>query len=77
MTAITMPTLCSSCLLHTGGTACHAFPGGIPVAIRLEGADHRFPMKGDDGLVWQFDPEKPEQYAEWVRYNGGTDRRED
>lgn len=34
------------------GTACAAFPDGIPVPIFLEGFDHRQPFPGDNGVRW-------------------------
>jgi hypothetical protein len=34
--------------------SCAAFPGGVPGALDLGGADHRAPLPGDGGL--RFEP---------------------
>lgn len=34
---------------------CEAFPEGIPVAIRT-GGDHRTPVEGDGGVVFELEP---------------------
>ena len=60
-----VPTLCDSCLLRTGPDTCDAFPDGIPDEILIFGADHREPVDGDNGLVWQYDPNGAESYADW------------
>lgn len=57
-----MPTIsqCVACARKTPGAGtCEAFPDGIPDAILLNDADHRYPFPGDGGL--QF---KPRENAE-------------
>jgi hypothetical protein len=34
------------------GPNCDAFPGGIPREILFEGADHRLPWPGDNGVLF-------------------------
>lgn len=62
MTTAPLP-LCESCV-HLGpcgttgmGTCCTAFPTGIPDAIYLDGADHRQPIEGDQGVQWELSAE--------------------
>lgn len=35
------------------GTRCKAFPGGIPVELMHNEADHRFEFPGDNGVRYQ------------------------
>lgn len=37
----------------TGGPTCAAFPEGIPDEVYWNGADHRQPIAGDNGVRWQ------------------------
>ncbi len=54
----TPPPLCDSCKrLREKGT-CTAFPGGIPVAIAANLADHREPYPGDYGKLFVEDPDR-------------------
>ena len=54
--------MCELCKRRTPGKdivgetppTCEAFPAGIPFEIYRGQADHRFPIEGDNGLL--FDP---------------------
>jgi hypothetical protein len=50
------------------GATCSAFPRGIPRAIFFEGADHRKPYPGDQGI--RFEPEN----EMGARYVAGYDK---
>jgi hypothetical protein len=50
--------------IETG--ACSAFPKGIPLDIFADGADHREPFPGDNGI--QFAPITPELGDEAVAF---------
>lgn len=65
MTVAPIP-LCASCArlgpcpdaeLPGLGACCSAFPDGIPDAIYIDGADHRQPIKGDNGIRWELSDE--------------------
>ena len=45
--------MCDACIHRTEQFACKAFPNGIPDRILFEGADHRKPFKGDNGIRFQ------------------------
>jgi hypothetical protein len=47
---------------------CDAFPAGIPMAIGLEGADHRKPFTGDGGLQFRQRPteEARKAFEDWL-----------
>lgn len=54
------PAICDSCV-HLGRPVaygdparCTAFPTGIPEDIYFEGADHREPRPGDNGIQWEI-----------------------
>jgi hypothetical protein len=61
---------CLCCVHYTGkevispGRAekhhCKAFPDGIPDKIIYFFADHRLPYPGDNGIQFEFNPEKEE-----------------
>lgn len=58
---------CWACVhWYEGERACAAYPGAergaedIPYAIWANRFDHRFPYPGDDGVVFEQDPDKPE-----------------
>ena len=55
---------CDNCKRRIGETVCQAFPNGIPKKI-LEGKEqHRKPISGDRGLVWeQSGSDSPERKA--------------
>ena len=63
------PTLCAACVHLRGGQGrvCDAFPGGIPKAIFLFGADHREPRAGDHGTTFQLrdDAAGRQALADW------------
>lgn len=44
--------------------ACVAFPDGIPVSIR-NGGDHRTPVEGDGGVVFELEPGKEAFLQAW------------
>lgn len=54
--------MCAYCRWYLGHGVCEAFPSGIPMAIRLGEADHRYPVHGDKGV--QFSP-KPSAPGDW------------
>lgn len=72
------PTLCAACVhLRAGGRVCEAFPGGIPKAIFMFGADHRQPRAGDHGVTFSLAPGEAalDAFADWAYVNtpeGGT-----
>ena len=64
MTSLLTP-MCYSCLhlrttLPDGKLPCSAFPYGIPDEILDGQTDHRLPVEGDDGIVFEQDPDLPE-----------------
>lgn len=68
------PTLCMSCqrLIRQDNLGplestqiCEAFPDGIPMDIWPEGGDHRQPVEGDNGLLYQADSQKSALFDVW------------
>jgi hypothetical protein len=51
---------CGTCRHLRANYTCDAFPGGLPAAI-LAGYDHRKPLDGDNGIV--FEPRRPGEAA--------------
>jgi len=51
---------CVSCLhyrgIKDGVHVCDAFKEGIPYEILNLGRDHRIPYKGDNGIVFEYNP---------------------
>lgn len=43
---------CMNCVHRRTLDTCTAFPGGIPVTIIMNAADHRKPFEGDHGIRW-------------------------
>lgn len=51
--------LCNSCAhAFESGTACEAYPDGIPMEILRGEEDHHFPLPGDKGLQYKPRVEK-------------------
>jgi coproporphyrinogen III oxidase len=70
MTSIA-PTQCRACAHFSPelGAGCRAFPKGRPDSIRFFGADHRNPVRGDGGLVFQKSHENGADaaFADWEK----------
>ena len=46
---------CHDCKHWTGGTlTCKAFPEGIPLGILMNTIDHRKPIEGDGGIIFEL-----------------------
>lgn len=45
------------------GPFCAAFPAGIPDRVFRNGVDHRRPVEGDHGLLWQSNGKPFPEYA--------------
>lgn len=45
---------------------CDAFPGGIPVEILGNKTDHRKPVEGDNGIIFEAKSPDDEDYAKDV-----------
>lgn len=70
------PTLCAACVhLRGPGRVCEAFPGGIPQAIYLFGADHREHRRGDHGITFELAPGEhaSQALAYWQHVNEPTE----
>jgi len=65
------PNLCRACSHYRGDGKCAAFPGGIPDDILLFGADHRTPVLGDGGIVFdpKSDSESQQLASDWDLFN--------
>jgi hypothetical protein len=52
-------TQCSACKHYQDGftRSCAAFPKGIPRAVFLGYFDHRWPLKGDNGIRYEHHPD--------------------
>lgn len=65
MTVI-LANLCMSCThKRQGKNTCTAFPLGIPEDIFLWGRDHRTPVPGDSGIVFELDTGKADLFTVW------------
>jgi hypothetical protein len=52
--------MCYSCVhLNPGELTCTAFPQGIPDEILDGRVDHRKPMEGDGGILFEQSPDSP------------------
>lgn len=60
-----LPALCDSCTRRTGEASCEAFDQ-IPVEIVALSGDHRQPVEGDGGIVYEQDPDKVEAFDDWL-----------
>jgi hypothetical protein len=71
MTQMT-PSLCQSCAnLRPDGVTCDAFPAGIPDGILLfNDIDHRRPVPGDGGIVWELNRKQKAAYDQWLEFIG-------
>jgi hypothetical protein len=49
-------SLCDFCLHRGKGSACKAYPDGIPRSILTGAVDHFRPRNGDGGTLYQLDP---------------------
>lgn len=61
MTSLVAP-ICYACqhLDHRPGRMrCAAYPKGVPRDIMFSRVDHRQPVKGDGGIVFEQAPHKP------------------
>lgn len=67
-----IPNLCGSCFhyIPDDGT-CKAFPLGVPDEILRLGGDHRTPVLGDKGVVFQakHNPRAQARLQEWEQFN--------
>jgi hypothetical protein len=68
------PRACDSCIhirevqspLSRG--MCDAYPEGIPSQIWRGALDHATPLPGDNGIVWELDPEYEDDYKAYLNY---------
>lgn len=69
---IRFTTLCVACSRLRPDGKCLAFPDGIPEEIVLFGADHRTPVLGDSGIVFNLKngEEAAEALADWEASKG-------
>ena len=67
-----MPSLCLACRRLKDGNVCAAFPEGIPNNIILYGADHRQPIRGDNGILFEMSarPTAPKAFNDWRELHG-------
>lgn len=57
--------MCVSCKRRRADWACDAYPGGIPEQILAGDWDHRLPKPGDNGLLYDPEPDAPPQMPWW------------
>ena len=58
---ITVAPLCNTCVHYRRkekGIKCDAFPEGIPYDILFNKHDHHTPYPGDNGILYEPDPER-------------------
>lgn len=51
--------MCDACIHlipDPGDWKCKAFPEGLPESVASEGADHRKPLPGDNGIQFEQNP---------------------
>lgn len=67
-----MPSLCLACRRLKEDSTCAAFPEGIPLNIIFYGADHRQPVAGDNGVLFEMSakPSAPGAFNDWRELHG-------
>lgn len=78
MTSTARP-ICLGCKHFTESASklvCDAFPEGIPQAIYLSRVDHRKPVSGDGGIVFEAKSDKAMAYATALFSTGPHERSE-
>ena len=64
MTISAVPAICFACLRFRPATGdqpratCAAFERGIPEEVLFKGADHRYPLPDDGGVLFLLDPKR-------------------
>jgi hypothetical protein len=69
-----LTNLCSACKhLRKDKTTCDAFPDGVPDGIIKFGEDHREPVPGDQGIVFEKRPgaDAEYNYQAWLASHNG------
>lgn len=64
-----IPSICDACRHLRGTWTCDAFPGGIPVEIRMFGQSHEDPWPGDHGIQFALDGRKRAAFKEWTLFS--------
>jgi hypothetical protein len=65
MTSVAAP-ICYGCVHKHPDLTCDAFPARIPNGILLSQVDHRKPVAGDAGIVFEPKTKKDADYAEFL-----------